>query len=209
MLTLELLQRMWPHGDSHVTGLVEAIASQAPDVFPRYGIDSDLVVAHFMAQWSEECGAGIEVTENMNYSAQGLMRTWPTRFGRDRANKFAHNPQMIAEAVYGGRMGNAPPPSHDGWDFRGRGLSQLTGRENYERVGEALKLDLADEPDLANDPAHALEVAVYDTVQVCHCLEPARGDDVVAVTRALNGGLIGLPDRRAWLKRWKVALGAS
>lgn len=212
-LNLDLMKRMWPHGDQHVPGLVEAIADQAPTVLPHYGIDTDLLVAHFMAQVSEECGAGIEMTENMNYSAQGLMRTWPTRFGQDRAARFAHNPQMIADAVYGGRkeLGNDPPPSHDGWTYRGRGLTQLTGKENYKKTGNAMGLDLVGDPDLVNDPTHALEIGCVDFLSCSHngnnCLQWAKEDDIVNVTRALNGGLIGLADRKAWLHRWKGALG--
>lgn len=209
-LTIDIMRRLWPHGDQHVPGLVEAIVAQAPTVFPHYGFDSALVIAHFWGQVSEECGAGGEMTENTNYSEQGLIRTWPTRFGRDRAAKFAHNPQMIAETVYGGRMGNDPYPSHDGWFYRGHGLTQLTGKENYLKVGHAMGLDLVGEPDLANDPEYALEIGCVDFLNCTHegknCLEWAKADNVVNVTKALNGGLIGLSDRRAWLRKWKSAL---
>ncbi len=213
-MSLDLMQKLWPHGDQHVAGLVEAISSQAPTVLPQYGIDSNLLISHFMAQCSEECGAGLEMTENMNYSARGLISTWPSRFGSDRAAKFAHNPEMIAEAVYGGRMGNQPPPAHDGWLYRGRGLTQLTGRGNYVSAGSALGLDLITDPDLVNDPVHALTIGAWDFVHCkdVHgktCLDYARDDDVVGVTRALNGGEIGLPDRRSWLHRWKSALGVN
>src|SRR5215831_3318511 len=209
-LSLTVMNRLWPHGDDHVPHLKEAIVDTSTEIFKKFGVTSDLVVAHYMAQFSEECGAGIEMVENMNYSAAGLMRTWPARFGRDRANKFAHNQQMIAETVYGGRMGNAPPPSHDGWDFRGRGLSQLTGRENYKDVGTHLGLDLIADPDIVNDPNHALEIACHDMFtckyESLNCLEWAEKDNVIGVTRALNGGVIGLSDRRSWLAKWKQAL---
>jgi putative chitinase len=213
MLTIELLKKMWPHGDQNLPGLMKGMISGLPDAFKKYdiAIDDDLVLAHFLAQWSEECGAGIEMVENMNYSAQGLVRTWPTRFGADRAAKFAHNPQMIAEAVYGGRMGNDPAPSHDGWFYRGRGLSQLTGKENYYKVEIRVDMDLVADPDLVNAPVHAVMIACADMIELCsyenkNCLAWAKVDDVVGVTRALNGGLIGLADRRDWLRRWKAAL---
>lgn len=210
MLTLEIMRKMWVHGDQHVPGLIEAIAEQASTLFPKYGIDSDLMVAHFMAQCSEECGAGQEVVENMNYSAAGLEKTWPTRFGPARAARYAHNPQMIAETVYGGRMGNAPPPSSDGWLYRGHGLTQLTGKDANRNVGAKLGLDLVGDPAIACDPAHALEVGLCDfsmcTYKDESCVGWAKKDDVIMVTRALNGGEIGLGDREAWLRRWKAAL---
>jgi putative chitinase len=205
-LTLEMMQRHWVHGDQHVPGLIEGIAAAAATVFPKYGLSTPLTVAHAMAQFSHECGAGIEMTENLNYSAAGLQRTWPSRFGPSRAARYAHNPQLIADAVYGGRMGNAPPPSHDGWNFRGRGLSQVTGREGYAKLAEKTGLDLLEDPNLVSLPEHALECGVADFI-ICNCLAPAEHDDVRAVTHALNGGYIGLAERRQWLAVWKRELG--
>jgi putative chitinase len=205
MITIDVMRKLWPHGDQHVPGLMEGIVKAAAAVFPKYGLDTPLTVAHAMAQFSHECGAGLEMTENMNYSAQGLMNTWPSRFGPSRSATYAHNPQMIASAVYDGRMGNAPPPSHDGWNFRGRGLSQVTGRDGYAKLAEKTGFELTDNPDLVSDPDHALECGVADFV-LCGCLPYAVADDVVAVTRALNGGLIGLAERRQWLVLWKREL---
>lgn len=204
-LTLAMLQKHWPHGDQHVPGLVEGIVKAAPVVFPKYGLDTPLTVAHAMAQFSHECGAGLEMVENLNYSAQGLMKTWPTRFGSARAAQYAHNPQRIADTVYGGRMGNAPPPSDDGWNFRGRGLSQVTGREGYGKLAAKTGLDLLSYPGLISEPDHALECGVADFV-LCGCLPHAVADDVVAVTKAINGGTIGLAERRQWLAVWKREL---
>jgi putative chitinase len=211
MLTLQMLQRLWPHGDQHVPGLIEAIASAAPAIFPKYGLNSDLVIAHAMAQFSEECGAGLEMVENMNYSAQGLLKTFPTHFTGTMAQRFAHNPRMIGDVAYGGRMGNAPPPSDDGFNFRGRGLSQVTGRDGYNNLQvslgkQGLNLDLLTDPDLVSDPANALECGVADFV-LCGCLAPAQANDIVSVTRHLNGGLNGLAERKRWLGLWKPALG--
>ncbi len=204
-LTLPILERLWPHGNQHVPSLCNGIANAAAAVFPKYDIFTSLVIAHAMAQFSEECGAGLEMVENLNYSAEGLMKTWPTRFGTARAATYAHNPEMIADSVYGGRMGNAPPPSHDGWNFRGRGLSQVTGREGYAKLGIRVGLDLIDNPDLVSDPEHALECGIADFV-LCGCLPFAEKDDVNGVTHALNGGYIGLADRKAWLAKWKKEL---
>lgn len=210
MLTLGMLEHLWPHGNDHVPGLREGLALAADRVFAAYfPIDTrETLVAHFMAQASHECGAGLEMIENMNYSATGLRTTWPTRFTLYSARKYAHNPQMIADSVYGGRMGNRPPPATDGWDFRGHGLTQTTGRGAYMKLGAALDVDLVDDPDWVNEPGNALIAGVVDFVQ-CGCLTPASKDDIVGVTRELNGGLIGLADRRQWLVKWKVELGAT
>jgi len=204
-LTLDMMQRRWPHGDQHVPGLMEGLVAAAPVIFPKYGLTTPLTVAHAMAQFSHECGAGLEMVENLNYSAQGLVNTWPSRFDMGRAEAFAHNPQRIADSVYGGRMGNAPPPSDDGWNFRGRGLSQVTGRDGYAKLAGKTGLDLLDDPGFLSDPAHALDCGVADFV-LCGCLPHAIADDVVGVTKALNGGTIGLQARIAWLAVWKKEL---
>jgi putative chitinase len=204
MLTIDIMRQMWPHGDTKIPGLTDGIATAAPTVFPKYGLTSDLLVAHAMAQFSHECGAGNEVVENLNYSAQGLINTWPSRFNASNAAEFAHDPQKIADTAYNGRLGNHPG-TDDGWNFRGRGGSQLTGRNNYDKLGQRVVLDLLNNPDLVNDPQHFLECAVADFI-ICGCLPFAIQDDVSGVTYHLNGGYIGLPDRTSWLSRWKAAL---
>jgi putative chitinase len=204
MLTIDIMRQMWPHGDTKIPGLTDGIAGAAPTVFPKYGLTSDLLVAHAMAQFSHECGAGNEVVENLNYSAQGLVTTWPSRFNASNAAEFAHDPQKIANVAYNGRLGNHPG-TDDGWNFRGRGGSQVTGRDNYDKLGQKVGLDFLNNPDLVNDPQHFLECAVADFV-ICGCLPFAIQDDVSGVTYHLNGGYIGLSDRTAWLARWKAAL---
>ena len=207
MLTQDIMQSMWPHGDVRIAGLVAGIVTSAADVFAANGLTSDLLIAHAMAQFSHECGAGNEVVENLNYSAQGLMGTWPSRFNAAKAAAFAHQPERIANEVYNGRMGNAAG-SNDGWNYRGRGASQVTGREGYAALGAKTGLDLLGQPDLVNDPAHFLACAVADFI-LCGCLPFAAADDVRGVTYHLNGGYIGLDERTAWLGRWKQALNAN
>lgn len=212
MLTVGTMKELWPRGDQHVAGLIEGIVASAPTVFPKYGLTSDLVVAHAMAQFSEECGAGLEMVENLNYSEQGLLRTFPTHFSGTMAARYAHNPRMIADIAYGGRMGNAPPPSDDGWNRRGRGFSQVTGTDGYKLLqGELDKqgvdIDIMANPDLVSDPRYALLCGVADFV-LCGCLPFAQRDDVRGVTKHLNGGYNGLSERISWLGKWKHALGA-
>ena len=204
MLTNDIMRAMWPHGDAVVPGLVDGIMVAVPNVLANNGLSSDLLVAHAMAQFSEECGAGGELVENLNYSAQGLMNTWPSRFDAAKAADFAHKPPRIANEVYNGRMGNRIG-SDDGWTYRGRGGSQVTGRDAYDKLGQRVGLDLINDPELVNDPRHFLACAVVDFV-LCGCLPFAASDDVSGVTHHLNGGFIGLTERTAWLARWKAAL---
>lgn len=207
MLSATILNALWPLGDSKIRGLREAIVTVAPAVFAAYGLSSDLLIAHAMAQFSHECGAGTEVEENLNYSAQALITTWPSRFDAAKAAAFAHQPERIANEVYNGRLGNLPD-SNDGWNFRGRGGSQVTGRANYQKLGLRTGLDLANHPELANNAEHFLACAVADFV-LCGCLPFAAHDDVRGVTYHLNGGFIGLAGRVAWLARWKSALATA
>lgn len=207
MLTLPLLEKLWPFGDSRIAGLRAAIAASAPRVFAAYGLTSDLLIAHAMAQFSQECGAGTQVEENLNYAAAGLLQTWPSRFTPAQAAAFAHQPQRIANCVYGGRLGNQPA-SNDGWVFRGRGGAQVTGRFSYARLSARIGIDLIAEPDRVNAPGSFLECAVAQFV-LCGCLPFAQHDDVEGVTHHLNGGSIGLDGRKAWLARWKSALATA
>ena len=142
MLTSDMMHHMWPNGDAKVHGLVDGIMAAAPAVFPKYGLTSDLVIAHAMAQFSHECGAGTAMVENINYSASRACAVWPSRFS-DEASVYAMlgsapgDPDFrikLMDNVYGNRMGNRPG-THDGSTFIGRGLSQVTGREGYEKLG--------------------------------------------------------------------------
>lgn len=208
--SLGVLARLWPHGNQHIPGLLEGIANAAPTVFAKYEIATPLVIAHMFAEFSEECGAGLEMVENGNYSEQGLLATFPTHFTGSMAQRYAHNPRMIFDVAYGGRMGNAPPPSDDGWRYRGMGLSQLTGKDNHAKLQAFLMshgatFDIVANPELIISPAHTLEVGVADYV-LCGCVPHAQLDDIVAETKALNGGLNGLAVREHWLATWKREL---
>ncbi len=189
-------------------GLIGGIARSSKDVFARYGITTPNLVAHVMAQISHECRAGRNVVENMNYTAQRMMQVWPSRFPTlASAQLYAGNPRALANKVYNGRMGNRTG-SDDGWNFRGRGGAQTTGREGYQRVKTATGLDVIAQPELLIAPAHFLNCAVSDFIN-CGCLPFAKADDVVGVTRRLNGGTIGLAERKVWLATWKRALDAQ
>lgn len=210
---INTLYNLWSNGDRLIPDLRDGIAKAAPVVFPKYGFNSNLLIAHLMAQISLECGAGMEVVENLNYSPQRLPAVWPAHFNSGNAWIYAHNPQKLANYIYEpplhDDLGNLPK-SNDGWWFRGRGATQTTGRAGYAKLmaflaKNGLVLDLLNSPDLVNAPEHFLECGTADFI-LCGCLPWAKADNVVQVTRHLNGGYTGLSDRMTWLKRWKAAL---
>jgi len=215
MFTEAMLRSLWPHGDVKVPGLVKGIADAAPTVFPKYGLTSDIVVAHAMAQFSHECGAGNDMVENIHYSPARAVQVWPSRFHNvadvyRAIGSFEGDPDFagkLIDSVYGHRMGNRPG-THDGRNFIGRGLSQTTGREGYERLAAKTGLDVVNHPELVSDPAHALECGVADFV-LCGCLPWAQKDDLHQVTQHLNGGQIGADQRASWLRTWKRAMGVN
>lgn len=169
-----------------------------------------LRVAHFMAQVLHESGGLTVQFENLNYSPERLPKVWPTRF-RPRGTldpaEYAHNPQKLANEVYGRRIGNVDP--NDGFTYRGRGLMQLTGRASYEEATRSLRQDFPAAPDFVATPDDiissqwCLAIAASEWVRKgCNAL--ADQDNVRAVTRAINGGQIGLAERTEWARRTKV-----
>jgi putative chitinase len=198
------LTKLWPQGDLRITGLRAAMASQLPALYAKYALDP-MSLANMMGEFTEECGGGTEVEENLNYRAAVLHSQWPTHFTSAQAIDMQHNPRAIANQAYNGRMGNRWG-SDDGWSFRGRGPAQTTGREAYGKLGELMQIDLLTRPELINDPAHFFEAGFIDFVLICGCLPYAKRDDEVNETRHLNGGLIGLKQRQASIKMWKAAL---
>lgn len=213
-LTLEIFHHRWPQGNQHIPGLIEGIVASAPAVIERYELAKGgklaLVLAHAMGQFSEECGCGLEMIESLNYTAQRLREIFPTHFTPAMAQRWAHNERMIGEIAYGGRMGNAGAPSTDGFDFRGAGLSQVTGREGFAKLQKALDeksagFSILDNPELIVDPAHTFECGIADWL-TCGCLLHAERDDILGETKALNGGTNGLGERKRQIALWKREL---
>lgn len=204
-IPLEVLNKFWPHATA---ALKDAMCSDDADHWlSENGIDTDVKLVHFLAQVSHECGAGTVMEENLNYRAPALRAQWPSHFSEAQAEAMAHHPQLIANQAYNGRMGNRPG-TDDGWNYRGRGGCQTTGREEYEKLGKATGLDLIDHPELVIDPAHFVRVCAAN-FRLCGCLPYASEQSdqaVLRVTKRLNGGTIGLDSRRAWFLKWSSAL---
>jgi len=163
--------------------------------FVKYDIDTAKKQAAFIGQCAHESGNFKTLEENLHYKAESLMKVWPSRFpDLDMANKFANNPEKIANKVYSGRMGNTE--DGDGWKYHGRGLIQLTGKENYERCGSSIGVDLIGNPNMLLDPQYAALSAGWFWNK--HGLnELAEQQEHGMITKRINGGTLGLEDRIA------------
>lgn len=177
-------------------------ASQVAGVFvpalnaamSRYQIIGARRLAAFIAQVGHESGQLTRLVENLNYSADALRKTWPSRFNVELASTVARKPEQIANIAYGNRMGNTE--QGDGWKHRGRGLIQITGRANYATCGEALALDLINHPELLEKPQHAcMSAAWYWATNGLNTLADAGKFD--SITLRINGGQNGAADRQA------------
>ena len=165
------------------------------ETFEKYQINTPKRQACFIGQCMHESGGFKFLRENLNYSARALMATWPSRFpDADVAEKYARQPEMIANKVYGGRMGNTE--DGDGAKFIGRGLIQLTGKDNYRAFGEAIGEDLVANPQLVEQPRYAaLSAGWFWNKRGLNALADVM--DIETLTKRINGGNIGIDDRKA------------
>lgn len=190
-ITRSDLLRLCPNASA---GILDGILQYGPGMLPRYGITTPLRWAHFIAQTAHESAGLSRTTENLSYSAEALLRVWPRHFDAMDADSYARQPDKIANRAYANRMGNGTEWTGDGWKYRGRGLIQLSGRSNYRKAGQAIGVNLEADPDLVADFPVALETAlVYWTDR--QLSRYADDDDAEMITRAINGGLNGYPDR--------------
>jgi putative chitinase len=190
-------------------GVALTWAAPVADACALYEINTPARLSAFLAQVGHESAGFTRTVENLNYSADGLLNTWPNRFDQATAARCARQPEAIAAIAYDGRMGNSQPG--DGFLFRGRGLLQVTGRANYEAVTELLRERMSNAPDLCELPQTlaepkwaALSAAAF---WVDHGLNELA--DVGAfdkITLRVNGGNNGAPDRRARYEKAKRAL---
>jgi len=167
------------------------------ETLPQYGISDIARVSAFVAQCAHESGGFTLMQENLNYSADGLQKIFGKYFpNADIAKQYARQPEKIANKVYANRMGNGDEASGEGWKFRGRGLIQLTGKQNYTKCSEAFFDDhtLLDKPDILVQPYYALNSACWfwnaNNLNVL-----ADAQDIKMMTKKINGGFIGLEDR--------------
>lgn len=177
------------------------VIAQIPEVQSKFQIDTPLKLAHFLAQCAHESNGFRVVQENLNYSASRLMTVFKKYFPtQDKALLYERKPEKIANLVYGGRMGNGPEATGDGWKFRGRGYIQLTSRSNYIAFSKTINEDLTLNPDLVATKYPLLSAAWFFSKNCLSKCVDASDKTVESVTRCVNGGTIGLEDR---LKRFK------
>ena len=189
--------------DERLLGLTEkADFWRAPlsEACSRFEIDTLPRQCHFMAQTYHESAGFTRLVENLKYSADGLLKTWPKRFTVSEAKALAGNDKAIAERVYGGRLGNAIEGIGDGYRYRGRGLIQITGRANYRACGRGIGVHLELFPERLELPELAALSAGWFFAEN-GCLELADSDNINAITRRINGGVNGLAQRVAILER--------
>lgn len=178
----------------------------------EFGIDSAKSIAAFLGQCAHETGGFSVLEENLNYSADTMATVWPNRFavlgpdkkpvkvnGKNQPNKFAlalhRKPELIANTVYANRMGNGPLESGEGWKYRGRGLKQLTGKDNHTRCSKELGVDLVNSPELLLTPLEAARSAAW-FYRSNNIAMFADKWDLEGMTKKINGGLIGFEDRK-------------
>ena len=195
-ITTDLLQRATGCGGSVALMWAEPLAAACE----RYEVNTPSRIAAFLAQVGHESAGFTRTTENLNYSAKGLLATWPSRFSETSALLYARQPEKIANHVYGRRLGNKEPG--DGWRYRGRGLVQVTGRANYGAVRDLLRESMQNVPDLLLRPQAltelkwaALSAAAYWSDHNLNAL--ADAGQFADITRRINGGTIGAADRNA------------
>jgi putative chitinase len=197
VITQEQIQLVTGDADTWFIPLRDAMALNEIDGSPR--------IEMFLAQASHESGGFSRLVENLKYSPTGLLRTFPKYLTPAEAVEFAYDEERISNRVYADRLGNGPEHSGDGFRYRGRGLFQITGKGNYIAGGRAIGVNLEQLPELAAEPLYAALLAGWFW-RSRDCNDLADADDFEAITRKINGGLNGLPDRLARLAKIQEAL---
>jgi putative chitinase len=183
----------------------DAVIAMIPDTAAKFGINTPLRLAHFLAQCGHESGGFRATQENLNYSAKGLMGIFKKYFpNASIAASYERKPERIANKVYANRMGNGSELSGEGYKFRGRGYIQLTGKENYTSFGKAINENILANPDLVSSKYALLSAAWFFTKNGLHKMadEGASDQVVTKITKRVNGGTIGLPDRIKHFKEY-------
>ena len=182
----------------------DAVLAQIPDTAAKFNITNNLRLAHFLAQCGHESGGFKAVSENLNYSADGLKKIFGKYFPGNLNETYARQPEKIASRVYASRMGNGDESSKEGFKFRGRGYIQLTGKANYTNFTKFIGEDCVANPDLVATKYPLASAAFFFDSNKLWAICDKGADDatVTAVTKRVNGGTIGLPDRIKHFKEY-------
>jgi len=183
----------------------ESVITQLPDTIAKFELNTPLRLAHFLAQAGHESGGFKLVNENLNYGAKGLLGIFKKYFPTEaKALQYERKPEKIANLVYGGRMGNGPEASGEGFKFKGRGYIQLTGKDNYTAFAKAINEDVIANPDLVATKYPLASAAWFFHKNGLHKIADKGATDAVVteVTKRVNGGTIGLADRLKHFKEY-------
>ena len=183
----------------------DAVIAQIPETASKFLINTPLRLAHFLAQCGHESGGFKSTQENLNYSAKGLNGIFKKYFPTEAAAKsYERQPAKIASKVYGGRMGNGPESTGEGYKFRGRGYIQLTGKDNYTAFGKSINEDMTSNPDKVASNYALLSAAWFFSKNGLHKIADEGATDLVVtkITKRVNGGTIGLVDRIKHFKEY-------
>lgn len=174
----------------------EAIIGPMNVAIERADLSTPERLAAFIAQTGHESGGFRFMEENLNYKAESLCRVWPSHFNAENAAEYAHQPEKIASRAYANRMANGNEESGDGWTYRGRGWLQTTGKSGYTQLSDATQIDFVSNPDAVATPeGAAISAAVF--WEKHNLNRHVDNNDFVGLTKAINGGTIGLEDRMA------------
>ena len=189
----------------------DTVIAQIPGVLDKFEINTPLRLAHFLAQCGHESGGFKVVSENLNYGAAGLQSIFKKYFTAESAKEYQRKPEKIANIVYANRMGNGNQASGEGYKFRGRGFIQLTGKDNYTSFDKVVEDDIIANPELVATKYPLLSAAWFFHKNGLHKIADEGATDVVVtkVTKRVNGGTIGLPDRIKHFNEYNNLLNGS
>ena len=186
----------------HFTKINMKLYENYKTLFDKYGINTPLRIAHFLTQLEHESGLK-PISENLNYSSERLRQIFPKYFiSKADADRYARQPERIANRVYANRMGNGNEASGEGWKYRGRGFIQITGKINYFQLANDTDLDCLKNPDLLLEEPNALISALWFWNKA-GLNKLADKDDLKGITRKINGGYNGLEHRQELLIKYK------
>lgn len=191
MINIDIFKRVFPACKNP-----EEMCNLLDNILPAAGIDTKNRVAGFLAQCGHESGGFSIMSENLNYSAKGLLGVFPKYFNAQTAAEYERKPEKIANKVYANRMGNGDESSGDGFKYRGRGLIMTTGKENYGKLGEYVGEDLVSNPDIVSED---LSVAIKSAIWFWNknnLNKYCDNGDIEGLTKKINGGLNGYNDRK-------------
>lgn len=210
MLTLKQFKEFAPH-TKYAENWHDALFGKQTELgghslLEDYDINTPKRIAYFMAQCHHESGGFVFVSENLNYKATGLVKVFPKYFDENTAKAYEKQPQKIANRVYANRMGNGDEASGDGFKYAGKGIIQLTGKDNYTRFAQSLEISVEDAAEYMKTFEGAAQSACWFW-ETNNLNKFADAGDLKTMTRVINGGFKGMEDRELQFARISKLLG--